>query len=80
MVFFSDDLKSYMATVAKFYNNDIVKLTGIDKASALQAINTATLLTEILHKFLETSNGETVVEVKNFLRMTFNNLGVAYRK
>jgi hypothetical protein len=66
--------------VAKFFNNDIMKLTGIDKASALQAISMATLLSEVLHKFLETSSGESVIDVKNFLRMTFNNLGCAYRK
>ena len=79
-VCFSNELKTYVASVGKSFNADILKLTGKDNIRVGEAISTATLLTEILHKFLETSNGETVVEVKNLLRMTFNNLGCAYRK
>ena len=79
-VCFSNELKTYVASVGKSFNADILKLTGKDNTRVGEAISTAMLLTEILHKFLETSNGETVVEVKNLLRITFNNLGCAYRK
>jgi len=79
-VSFSPDLKGYVAAVAKSFNKDISRLANQDKQSLFTAISTASLLSEVLHKFLENSNGDPDAEVKSLLAQTLIHQSSAYKK